>query len=154
MALSLVETTEYGIERSIVMTIPRTIHERYADELKDKVMHFNNHNIFAGTIWAFSLQILVGKSTRSADQEYKTLLSGVNLMTPKDCRQEQNKQKLRMFKYGNIIFLLINVLDTEASLKSVLRNIEIPKLVLIDNIEIARTKVKDILVGLRYISSI
>ena len=28
------------------------------------------------------------------------MLSGINLMTPKDCRQEQNKQKLRMFKYG------------------------------------------------------
>ena len=55
---------------------------------------------FLGTIWAFSLQVLVGKSTWSSDQEYKTLLSGVQLMTPKDCRQEQNKQKLRMFKYG------------------------------------------------------
>ena len=55
---------------------------------------------FSGTVWVASLQVLVGKSTWSANEEYKTLLSGVQLMNPKDCRQEQNKQKLRMFKYG------------------------------------------------------
>ena len=52
-----------------------------------------------GTIWVASMQILIGKSTWSVNEEYKTLLSGVQLMNSKDCRQEQNKQKLSMLKY-------------------------------------------------------
>ena len=73
------------------------VHKAFLNQ-KSSVMCFLEP--FSGTIWVASLQVLVGKSTWSANEEYKTLLSGVQLMNPKDCRQEQNKQKLRMFKYG------------------------------------------------------
>ncbi|KAI9559746.1 D repair protein XRCC1 [Daphnia sinensis] len=47
------------------------------------------------------IEILVGRSG-CPDEEYKTLLNSATFMTPQECRNETNLQRVRIFKYQDL----------------------------------------------------
>ena len=51
---------------------------------------------------ALTVEVLVGRSSWSKDQEYRTLLPAYPFMTPAECKEESNKHSVQLFKTGEV----------------------------------------------------
>ena len=79
----------------------------------------------SGCKWTFLGQILVGRSSWPQGRSYEMLVPGATFMSPADCKRGNNKEVVRMFKYGenvasgvtdNVIFSGISLLSLRSFL--------------------------------------